>query len=156
MPLFLQIASPWRPSFECCHYVLPAPVVSSVDISQENIFRCASISWFEVVSNWVSHLPFSASATTGLSDYFFPLKDLCYSFLLPFLWGQKAFGKSEKCRFREILLLLRSVYHGLITTGFWGQKFYTLKVCKLWLFLLKEKQRKCIDISYLCSFFVRI
>ena len=34
------------------------------------LFRCASISWFEVVSNWVSHLPFSASASTGLSDYF--------------------------------------------------------------------------------------
>ena len=31
-------------------------------------FRCASISWFEVVSNWVSHLPFSASASTGLIE----------------------------------------------------------------------------------------
>ena len=35
-----------------------------------NIFRCASISWFEVVSQWVSHLPFSASASTGLSELF--------------------------------------------------------------------------------------
>ena len=31
-------------------------------------FRCASISWFEVVTQWVSHLPFSASASTGLSE----------------------------------------------------------------------------------------
>ena len=42
------------------------------------------------------------------------------------------------------------------TTGFSDQKFYTLKVRNLRLFLLKEKQRKCIDISYLSRFFVRI
>ena len=34
-------------------------------------FRCASISWFEVVSESVSHLPFSASASTGLSELFY-------------------------------------------------------------------------------------
>ena len=33
------------------------------------------------------------------------------------------------------------------TTGFSSQKFYTLKVRKLQLFLLKRKQRKCINIS---------
>ena len=39
---------------------------------------------------------------------------------------------------------------------FLGQKFYTLKVRKLPLFLLKEKKRKCIYISHFSSFFVRI
>ena len=34
----------------------------------------------------------------------------------------------------------------IYTTGFSGQKFYTLKVRKWRLFLLKEKQRKCIYI----------
>ena len=42
------------------------------------------------------------------------------------------------------------------TTGFQGQKFYILKVRKLQLFLLKKKQRKCIDISYFSSLFARI
>ena len=36
------------------------------------------------------------------------------------------------------------------------EKFYTIKVRKLWLFLLKKKQSKCIDISYFSSLFVRI
>ena len=40
-------------------------------------------------------------------------------------------------------------------TEFLGQKFYTLKVCKLQLFLLKKKQRKCINISYLIDFFLK-
>ena len=44
----------------------------------------------------------------------------------------------------------------IYTTGFVSQKFYTLKVRKLRLFLLKEKQRKCIYISYFSSFFVKI
>ena len=44
----------------------------------------------------------------------------------------------------------------IYTTGFSGKKFYTLKVRKLRLFLLKEKQCKCIYISYFSSFFVRI
>ena len=34
------------------------------------IFRCASISWFEVVSRWVIDI-FTASASTGLSDYLY-------------------------------------------------------------------------------------
>ena len=33
-----------------------------------DIFRCASISWFQVVHKWVSDSPFSASACTGLSE----------------------------------------------------------------------------------------
>ena len=37
------------------------------------------------------------------------------------------------------------------TTGFSSQKFYTLKVRKLQLFLLKRKQRKCINISCFSS-----
>ena len=32
------------------------------------------------------------------------------------------------------------------TTGFLDQKFYTLKVRNLQLFLLKKKQRKCINL----------
>ena len=34
-----------------------------------DIFRCASISWFQVVSNWARDV-FTASASTGLSDLF--------------------------------------------------------------------------------------
>ena len=44
----------------------------------------------------------------------------------------------------------------IYTTRFLCKKFYTLKVRKIWLFLLKKKQRKCINISYFSSFFVRI
>ena len=33
------------------------------------LFRCASISWFEVISGWVSDF-FTASASTALSDFF--------------------------------------------------------------------------------------
>ena len=40
-------------------------------------------------------------------------------------------------------------------TRFFGQKFYTLKVRKLWQFLPKKKQLKWINISYF-SIFVRI
>ena len=40
------------------------------------IFRCASISWFEVVSRSVIDI-FTASASTGLSDYFV-LFPICY------------------------------------------------------------------------------
>ena len=39
------------------------------------------------------------------------------------------------------------------TSRFLGQKFHTLKVRKLRLFLLKKKQRKCVNISYFSSFF---
>ena len=38
------------------------------------------------------------------------------------------------------------------TTRFSGQKFYTLKVPKLRLFLPTRKQRKCINISHLSNF----
>ena len=44
----------------------------------------------------------------------------------------------------------------IYTTGFLGQKFYTLKVGKLWLFLLNEKQPICIYNTYFSSFFVEI
>ena len=40
------------------------------------------------------------------------------------------------------------------TTGFSDQNFYTLKVRKLRLFLLKKKQRKCIDlIAFVLEFY---
>ena len=39
------------------------------------------------------------------------------------------------------------------TNRFSGKKIYTLKVRKFWLFLLKKKQRECINISYFSSFF---
>ena len=39
----------------------------------------------------------------------------------------------------------------IYTTGFSGKKIYTLKVHKFQLFLLKKKQRNCIDISYFSS-----
>ena len=38
----------------------------------------------------------------------------------------------------------------------WAKNFHTLKVRKLRLFLLKKKQRKCINIIYFTSFFVQI
>ena len=44
----------------------------------------------------------------------------------------------------------------IYTTRFSGQIFYTPKVRKLRLFLLKEKQRTCIYISYFSNFFVKI
>ena len=44
----------------------------------------------------------------------------------------------------------------IYTTEFLGQKIYTLKVRKLRLFLLKDKQRECISSSYFSSFLVKI
>ena len=40
----------------------------------------------------------------------------------------------------------------IYTTRFFGQKLYTLKVSKLQQFLLKKKQRKCINIIILVAF----
>ena len=41
----------------------------------------------------------------------------------------------------------------IYTTGFSDQKFYTLKVRNLQLFLLKKKQRKCINlVAFLLEF----
>ena len=44
----------------------------------------------------------------------------------------------------------------IYTNGFLDQKIYTLKVHKLRLFLLKKKQRECINISYLSRLFNKI
>ena len=44
----------------------------------------------------------------------------------------------------------------IYTTGFVGNKFYTLKKCILRRFLLKKRQRKCINISYFSKSYVRI
>ena len=48
--------------------------------------------------------------------------------------------KSDHCDAR--LEICQKIY----MTGFSGQKFYTLKVRNLQLFLLKKKQRKCINL----------
>ena len=55
-----------------------------VFFSSKNVFRCASISWFQAVSGWVSDLPFSAGASTGLSDYFFYFRSQIYHGLAKF------------------------------------------------------------------------
>ena len=47
------------------------------------------------------------------------------------------------------LIFVKKIY----TNRFSGKKIYTLKVRKFWLFLLKKKQCKCINISYFSSFF---
>ena len=51
------------------------------EVANMCFFRCASISWFEVVSRWVIHI-FTASASTGLSDYLF-----CLSFVVALRGG---------------------------------------------------------------------
>ena len=38
----------------------------------------------------------------------------------------------------------------IYTTGFWDKKIYTLKVQNFRLFLLKKKQRKCINLVTFC------
>ena len=58
----------------------------------------------------------------------------------------------QKTPFMYRLDICQKIY----TTRFSGKKFYTLKVHKIWLFLLKKKQRKCINISYFSSFFVNL
>ena len=62
--------------------------------------------------------------------------------------------KQSACcqRYANRLEICQQIY----TTRFSGQKIYTLKVRKLQLFLLKKKQRKCINISYLSRLFVKI
>ena len=67
-------------------------------------------------------------------------------------------GASEYCNqeIRATPVRRLEICQKIYTTGFSGQKFYPLKVRKLRLFLLKEKQCICIYISYFSSFFVRI
>ena len=66
------------------------------------------------------------------------------------IFNSSSWAAYQSCEFR--LEICQKIY----TTRFLGQKFYTLKVRKLRRFLLKKKQRKCIDISYFGRFFVRI
>ena len=61
---------------------------------------------------------------------------------------QASLTKNKKVR----LEICQKIY----TTEFLGQKIYTLKVRKLRLFLLKNKQRKSISISYFSRFVVKI
>ena len=49
------------------------------------VFRCASISWFHVVSQWVNHWCFSASASTGLSELFY-IRSTAVVFKFPSLY----------------------------------------------------------------------
>ena len=58
-------------------------------------------------------------------------------------------GASEYCNqeIRATPVRRLEICQKIYTTGFSGQKFYPLKVRKLRLFLLKEKQRICIYIS---------
>ena len=76
----------------------------------------------------------------------------CYYCLLP---QKKTTTWKQKCtRFVDI----KKVEIDMLDRRHWHTygKFYTLKVCKLRLFLLKKKQRKCINISYLSRLFVKI
>ena len=67
-------------------------------------------------------------------------------------WKKRRFWKKRKeNEATHRLEICQKIY----TTGFSGQNFYTLKVRKLRLFLLKEKQCICIFISYFSSFFVK-
>ena len=72
-------------------------------------------------------------------------------------FGAECISKTNFASKIPKLDLFESVIQGAIrleicqkiyTTGFFGQKFYTLKVCKLRRFLLQNKKRKCINISY--------
>ena len=67
----------------------------------------------------------------------------------------KQIGWPLFCRIARVATDLRFVKK-ITRPDFQAKKFYTLKVRKLRLFLLKEKQRKCIYISYFSSFFVKI
>ena len=52
------------------HFTIFLELDSLVNLLSYLVFRCASISWFQVVSHSVSHFFFTASASTGLSDLF--------------------------------------------------------------------------------------
>ena len=60
------------------------------------------------------------------------------------------------CRLSPNMVFRLDICQKIYTTEFLGQKFYTLKVCKLRLFLIKKEQQKCINVSYFSSFFVKI
>ena len=70
----------------------------------KEIFRCASISWFEVVTEWVSQslMFFTASASTGLSDLFI--------FFL------------EEVRKRGKFIKLRKCWGGRNVSKYWGDR----------------------------------
>ena len=56
------------------------------------LFRCASISWFQVVSQWVIDV-FAASASTGLLELFmksFQLKNFQLTFSVVVSWKKRA------------------------------------------------------------------
>ena len=56
----------------------------------------------------------------------------------------------------SVALIRLEICQKIYMTGFFGQKSYTLKVRKLRRFLLKKKQRKCINVSYFSRFLVKI
>ena len=58
---------------------------------------------------------------------------------------------NQRCDVCDVFRL--EICQKIYTTGFSGQKFYTLKVRKLWPFLLTMKQCKCIKIGKLSKFF---
>ena len=58
----------------------PPPPLGQPD-RKISIFRCASISWFQVVSKWLRDV-FTASASTGLSDLFSRSETTLYRIIL--------------------------------------------------------------------------
>ena len=89
-----------------------------------------------------------------LSSYLFPRKfwtppTTFENLLLSSLSIFQDLLRSDWCDGFVRLEICQKIYR----TEFLGQKFYTLKMHTLRLFLLKKKQQKCINISYFSSFF---
>ena len=67
------------------------------------ISRCASISWFQFFTNWVTHLFLTASASTGLSEFFYLLCITgrywrpCRALLSTSLAAESVQGRKRKC-----------------------------------------------------------
>ena len=120
-------------------------------------YRCNRIFWNNTLSKPVTHIWIywntsikktnvvqKLSWTISPTEFWFFCVKVISDHELPTLcWKLKAVCRLEICQ---------KIY----TTGFFSQKFYTLKVHKLQRFLRKKKQRKCINISHFSRFFVRI
>ena len=85
-------------------------------------------------------------------DYYPTITSQTINKLLPTCSSKNKVHPPRFDKFNKLVARLE-ICQKIYTTGFSGQKFYTLKRRKLRRFLLKKQQRKCINISYCISFF---
>ena len=118
------------------------------------IFLISSLSPCLIIT-FVLIIIFGAKHSILIGHFLFSIHFICLIFVAKHssVIGQGECGGCHSDTHIRLLARIHSHIHRLemcqkfYTTGFSGQKIYTLKVPKLRLFLLKKKQRKCINLA---------